>query len=173
MRSSSYQKVQSSLAQANAIAAVERPRLAWLQTYHVIYHSAVNRTKVFDHKTFAFAPDARMTARDFGLRIKARKVHFGKNIRQRIRASDQVAVLLQQERGVEFSSARHDELGSRARGVERRAGIAGAQRLARAAMRTKDVVGGNPAPAEPTKDHHRLHGLAAQLVKRRAITDLA
>ena len=40
-------------------------------------------------------------------------------------------------------------------------------------MRAKNVVGRNPAAAEPAKDHRRLHGLAAQFVKRRAITDLA
>ena len=58
------------------------------ETHRIVIASeeyrAVDRAEVFDEKGFALAPDARVTPRDFRLRVKARKIDFWKNIRVRV-----------------------------------------------------------------------------------------
>src|SRR2546430_15744835 len=120
----SDQKVQRGPADFYAIAAPKRGWVARLAPNQVIDYGAVDRTEIFDHERLAFAPDARVTARDLCLRIEARQVNLGKNIGHWIGTAHEVTVLLQKERRVKLSRARDNELGRGPRRRQRQAGIA-------------------------------------------------
>src|SRR5258706_4978395 len=104
----SNQEVQSGLAHTNPIPAIQSAWLPRFEANHIIDHSAIDRAKVLEHKTLSFPPNAGMAARYLGLRIEAREIYFGENIRQRIRGAHQIAVPLQKERSVQFRRATHD-----------------------------------------------------------------
>src|SRR5687767_11428401 len=102
---SSDQEVQSGLAHADAIAAVERARLPRFKVDNIIDDRAVDRTEVFDHESGAVPPDARVTTRNFRVRIESRQVDFRKDAREGIGAADEIGVLLNKKRGVQLSRA--------------------------------------------------------------------
>src|SRR5215831_17051154 len=104
------------------------------------------------------------------MRIEARQIHFRENIGKWIGAADQIAVSLQIERGVQFGRAGYHQFRGRPRG-QTRARVS--QRLARTAVRAKNVIGGDATPAETAEDYGHRQCLAAELLSRRAITDLA
>jgi hypothetical protein len=97
--------VQSGLAHADAIAAVERARLPRFKVDNIIDDSAVDRTEVFDHESTALSPDARVPTRNFRVGIKSRQVDLRKDIRERIGAADQIGVFLNEKGRVQFSRA--------------------------------------------------------------------
>src|SRR5918999_658000 len=77
---SSDQEVQSGLAHADAIAAVERARLPRFKVDNIIDDGAVDRTEVFDHESTALSPDARVPPRNLRIGIKSRQVDLRKDI---------------------------------------------------------------------------------------------
>src|ERR1051325_5980184 len=164
------QKMKRRLAELDAIAAVQWPRMARLKANHIIDDCAVDRTEIFNHEGVALAPNARMPARYFCLRIEPREIDFWKNVRERISAAQEIAVLLQVEGRVEFSRSGHHQF--RGRPCAARTCAAG-ERLFRPAVRAKNIVGGDPAAAESAEDHGHSHSFAAELVSRRAETNLA
>src|ERR1051326_5335723 len=91
-----------------------------------------------------------MTPRHLRFGIEARQIDLGKDVRVWIRASEQIAVFLQDERSVEFRCAGNDEFRSgpgRMRQRTRRTDSR--ERLARSAVRTEDIVDSD-APAAKT-----------------------
>src|SRR5882724_10659783 len=75
----SNQEVQSRFTQANPITTVQGARLSGFQANDIIDYRTVYRTEILNHESFTFAPDPSVTARDFGLRIEPRQIHFRKN----------------------------------------------------------------------------------------------
>src|ERR1051325_160765 len=164
------QKMKRRLAEFNSIAAVQRPRLARLEANHIIDDGSIDRTEILNHEGVAFAPSARMPPRDFCLRIEPGEIHFRKNIRQRIRAAQKVALLLQVEGRIKFSGSGYYQF--RGRPCQARTCAAG-QRLFRPAVRAKNIVGGDPAAAESAENNLHRPGCAAELVSRSAEPTLA
>ena len=113
---SSDQEVQSGLAHADAIAAVERARLPRFKVDNIIDDGAVDRTEVFDHESAAFPPNARVATRDFCVRIESRQVDFRKDAREGIGPAHEIGVFLNKKRGVQLSRARDYKFRGRARG---------------------------------------------------------
>src|SRR5690349_9707610 len=91
-----------------------------LQTDRVVArrheNGAVRRTEILYEKVAAFVPNTSVAARDLGLRIEAREVDLGKDVRLRIAASDDVVALFQGKDGsLQLARAVDDELCSHAR----------------------------------------------------------
>ena len=91
-------------------------RLPRFKVDNIIDDGAVDRTEVFDHESAAFPPDARVATRNFCVRIESRQVDFRKDVRKGIGAADEIGVLLNKKRGVQFSRAGHYKFRGRARG---------------------------------------------------------
>jgi hypothetical protein len=86
--------VERRLAEAEAVAVFERARLARAELDRVVDDGAVDRAEVFDEEGLALPPDARVAARDFGLRVELRKINVGEDVGLRVGAPDEYAVLL-------------------------------------------------------------------------------
>ena len=69
--------MQSSLAHFDAIAAVERPRLARFQSNQIVDDCAVDRTKILDHERLAF----------FGVSLGARLAPIALTVEKRFQAA--------------------------------------------------------------------------------------
>ena len=67
-------------AQAKFVTAIQNSRLARREPDGIVNYRSVNRTQIFNQKRFSFAPDSRVSARDFGFRIEPRKINLWKNI---------------------------------------------------------------------------------------------
>src|ERR1043165_156284 len=89
----------------------------------------------------------------------------------RIGATQQVAIFLENERGVEFSGSGHDEFRCRSDGVQHRTRADPGQRLSRAAVSAEYVVGSNATTAETTVDRLHLDRLVAEGRRRHSVTD--
>ena len=76
-------------------------------------------------------------------------------------ATKQVAVFLENERRVEFSGSGNDEFCGRSDSVQHRARSDASERLSRATVSTKDIVGSNTTTAETTVDRLHLDRLTA------------
>src|SRR5215213_1362954 len=90
----------------------------------------------------------------------------------RIRASEQVAVFLKNERRIELGGSGHNELRSRSHSIQqRRARADTSERLSRAAVRTKHIVSSNATTAKAAVDCLHLHRLHARYRRGHSITD--
>src|SRR5205085_9356723 len=129
------------LAEAEAVAVGERARLARAESHGLVDDRPVDAPQVLDEEGVALAPDARVAARDFRLRVEAREVYVGEDVRLRVGAPDEVRLLAQKERRVQLRRPGDDEAGRCARGAQGSA--RGGDGLARAAVRAEDVVRGD------------------------------
>src|ERR671939_847689 len=109
------------LAEAQFVSALKDAGLARGESHGIVNHCSVNRVQIFNQKRLAFAPDARVAARDLRLRVKFREINFGEDVRLRVAPAQQVTLLLQDERNVQLRSSRNDQLGGRTRRTQRRA----------------------------------------------------
>ena len=82
----------------------------------------------------------------------------------RVAAPDVVDFFLQEERRIKLGSSGDNQLRCRARVQQFRARSDSGQRLTRAAVSAKDIVGGDASAAETAEDHLGLNRLAAQLI---------
>src|SRR6185369_6155057 len=90
----------------------------------------------------------------------------------RIGASEQVAVFLKDERRVKLSGSGNDELRRRSYSLQqRRACSDTSERLSRAAVRTKYVIGSNATTAKAAVDSLHLHRLDPCYRRGHSITD--
>jgi len=103
---------------------------------------------------------------------KRDRSNFRKNVRLRIRPSQEIAFLLQVKRGIKFRSSRYHELGRGPRQLRRRA-ASDADGLSRATMAQKISSAANAAAAESAVHGFDLDRFAAQLVGRYAVADLS
>src|SRR5205823_12646942 len=71
----SDEKVERGLAEAEAVAVGERARLARAEPHCLVDDRPVDAPQIFQEERVALAPDARVAARDFGLRVEAREVY--------------------------------------------------------------------------------------------------
>ena len=79
---SSDQEVQSGLAHADAIAAVERARLTRLKVDNIIDDGAVDRPEVFDHESTTLSPDTSVPPRNFHASVmKHRLLRYALSVR--------------------------------------------------------------------------------------------
>ena len=65
---------------AQFVTAVEYARLSGRKSDGVVDYGSIHRAEIFYQKSFAFQPDARVTARHLGFRIEARQVDLGKDV---------------------------------------------------------------------------------------------
>src|SRR3989440_3417679 len=138
------------LAESQAVAVGERSRLARPQSHGLVDDRAVDAPQIFEEERVALAPDARVAARDFRLRVEARKIYVGEDVRLRVCATDEVHLLVENKRRVEFRGSGDDEARGRARRTQRRA--RGGDGLARAAVRAEHILRGDRLPAEAAED---------------------
>src|ERR1700754_4572266 len=86
-------------------------------------------------------------------------------------ASQQIALLLQDERRVEFGRSGHDEFRCGPHRVQHRALTCGDEWLTRATVRAENVVSSDASTAETAVDRLHLRGLAADVRRGYAVTD--
>src|ERR1041384_4968677 len=88
----------------------------------------------------------------------------------RIGATQQVAIFLENERGIELSRSGNDEFRCRSDGVQHRAGTDARDGWSPAAVSAEYVVGSNATTAETTVDRLHLDRLVAQCRRRHSVT---
>src|SRR6266478_8246613 len=81
----------------------------------------------------------------------------------RIGAAYKVVIFLQHKRSIKLRGAGYDEFCRLPRRIQRRTRTSSGHRLARAAMRTENIVGCNAATAKTTEDCLHLRSFAADL----------
>ena len=77
-------------ADADAVAVLQRSRLARAELDGVVDDRPVDASQVFDKEGVALPPDARVAARDFGLGVEAREIDVGEDVRLRVGAPDEL-----------------------------------------------------------------------------------
>src|SRR5436190_24337765 len=102
------------IADTQPVAAHDRVRMMRLQAHRSVggrnEDRAVRRAEVLDEELAAVIPNARMTPRDLCLRIEARKIDLGEDIRLRITAADDVVALFEREHGrLQFARSVDDQ----------------------------------------------------------------
>src|SRR6185369_15469652 len=88
----------------------------------------------------------------------------------RIGSTQQVAIFLENERGVEFSGSGNDEFRRRSDRVQHRTRANAGERLSRTAVCAEYIVGSNATTAETTVDRLHLDRLVAQYRRRHSVT---
>src|SRR5687767_4201311 len=152
------------------ISAVQHTRLTRRKPDGIVNDRAINGTKVFDQKSIAFQPNTSVTARNFGLGIELREIDFRKDIRMRIRPANEIIVLLQNERGIQFGGSGHDQLCRGTGSTQCCTRANSCQWLSCTTVRTENIVSSNPPATKTTVNSLNLNCLATELRSRHPIT---